>query len=249
MKGLFNTLKPVWNVPLVQLTPIQSSYMKRMCFLLFIQLLLLLATVFTVHKTMPDRECLFFSCNLTTDIISIIVIELLFIGMIFYFNDIQSTRHYVLRCIGFFGMGLVLSYVLGITYNIKKKEAKDPEEVTRNFYIALGVTVVIFIAVFVLLPFLLPYTKTFARLTVYLFVGLILLIFASLIFARSYTFIVLGLFLFLVYLVVDMALLTYRCQEPNTIGCDAPTGATTLYLDLVNIFIRLLELLDWENRK
>jgi FtsH-binding integral membrane protein len=247
MKRKTSTKSNKWNTPFVELTPAQYSYVKKISFLLFIQLILLVATVFTVNKTMPNRECLLFSCNTIADVVSIIILEIVFIGMIFYFNNMQSTQHYILRCVGFFGIGLLLSYVIGIAYNIRKKYAKDPEKTTKNFYIGLGITIAIFMGVFALLPFLLPHTKSLARLMSYLFVGLILLIIASLIFARSYTLVVLGLFLFLVYLVVDMALLTYNCKVPNKLECDPPTGATNLYLDLINIFIRLFELLDWNN--
>jgi hypothetical protein len=143
---------------------------------------------------------------------------------------------------------VLLAYVLAVQYNLMIRNSSNPTATTRNFFVALVLTILIFTVVFTALPILLQYTTTMAYLSLILFGALLVILILSLVTYRSHALIVLSLIVFLGYLVTDLTLLTYQCTTPDTRACDPPTGATNLYLDLVNILQKLYLLLDRGNQ-
>lgn len=225
------------------LTPIQNTYLRKMILLLVVQMFVLLAVVFGIHKLAPERYCLI-TCRVWVDILLYLLFAMICFGVILGFNDYSSNRHYWIRCGAFLFLGVLLAYVLAVQYNLMIHNSPDPTSTTRNFFIALGFTIVIFTLVFSALPVLLRYTATLARLSVILFGALLVLLILSLTMYPTYAMLVLLLIVFLGYLVTDLTLLTYRCRRPQTQECDPPTGATHLYLDLINILQKMFMLLD-----
>jgi len=231
----------------VTLTPLQTAYLRKMIALLFVQMLVLLTVVFGVHRIAPDRECLI-TCNFWVDILLYLILALICFGFIFGFNDYSSSQHYWIRSAAFLVLGGLLAYVLAVQYNLMIRNSVDPATTTRNFFIALGITIFVFAIVFSALPILLNYTSVMAYLSLILFGALLVLLILSLVMYPTHAILVLSLIVFLGYLVTDLTLLTYRCTRPNTRECDPPTGATDLYLDLINILQKLFMLLDGRNR-
>jgi hypothetical protein len=218
-----------------------------MIMLLFAQMLVLLVVVFGVHRIAPERYCLV-TCEFWADILIYLVLALVCFGFIFGFNDYTSSQHYWIRSAAFLCLGVLLAYVLAVQYNLMIRNSTDPAATTRNFFIALGVTLFVFAIVFSALPILLNYTTAMAYLSLILFGALLVLLILTLTMYPTRAILVLTLIVFLGYLVTDLTLLTYRCTAPNTRACDPPTGATDLYLDLVNILQKLFMLLDGRNQ-
>lgn len=228
---------------LVELTPLQTSYLRKMIFLLLVQMVVLLVVVFGIHRYAPEQYCLL-TCDFWMDIILYLLLALVCFGFIFGFNDYTSTRHYWIRCTAFLFLGVLLAYVLAVQYNLMMRTSPNPAQTTRYFFIALFVTILIFTLVFTALPILLNYTATMAYLSIMLFGALLVLLVVTLAMYPTRAVLILTLIVFLGYLVTDLTLLTYRCTTPGTHACDPPTGATTLYLDLVNILQKLFMLLN-----
>lgn len=231
----------------MQLTPVQTVFLKKVCVLLFVQMLLLVAIVFGFNRLFPDRERIFVK-SIGWDVGIILILSLVIMSVIFLANDYGSPTQYLVRCAAFFALGILLSCVLAVQFNVYKKYSTNPEKTGHNFLIALGITVFLFSVLLALLPRLLNYAGSIAKWSVALGIGLIFLLICGFFYATETNYLVLALFLFLAYLVFDLTLITYKCKVPNTFECDAPTGATNLYLDLVNIVQKLFMLLEKENR-
>jgi FtsH-binding integral membrane protein len=232
---------------LVTLTPVQITYLRKMIVLLMVQMLVLLVVVFGIHRLAPERFCLI-TCEFWVDIVLYLLLAMVCFGFIFGYNDYTSVQHYWIRCGAFLCLGVLLAYVLAVQYNLMIRNSSNPTATTRNFFVALVLTILIFTVVFTALPILLQYTTTMAYLSLILFGALLVILILSLVTYRSHALIVLSLIVFLGYLVTDLTLLTYQCTTPDTRACDPPTGATNLYLDLVNILQKLYLLLDRGNQ-
>lgn len=224
---------------IIALTDIQKKYLVSMCLLLIIQVISFIGIVYYVQKYMPERKCILFTCNYTMDIISILFLQILCIMFIFMFKDMNSLYHTFIRYTAFFGIGILFSYIIAISMNISNNE-----EINNNFFTSLGIVGLIFIGTILLLPLFLPYANYFIKNIIYLYIFFFILVLLSILFTRYYFVIIFGLILFLIFLMSDLVILIDNCKYKNTIECDPPTGATTLYADLINIFTRIFNLLD-----
>ena len=229
----------------VVLTDIQKKFLTRVCLLLIIQLFIMIGIVLGLHKINPDKKCIF-TCNPWIDIILFLVIEILLLLGLFLFRDYSSPTQFMIRCLFFITFGSLLSYIIAIQYNIMMDISKDKEQTQQNFFISISITLGIFVIVLLTLPFLMQYTKImYSVMGVLLFFLLILLIW-TIFFSITYVYLILALILFIVFLFVDLNILTYECKKPNTVQCDPPTGASQIFIDLVNIIQKLFMLLDFK---
>jgi len=210
------------------LTRPQSLYLREMAVLLVLQLLLVLIVVFAGHRLSPRRVCLF-SCRLWLD---------LFLYLLLAFSllvVVRASGSYAVRAAAFLGIGLLLSWVLLIQYNISVMRSGGRLPLVASVVCAVALLT----ASLALIPLLLRYTGILRAVNAVLVVALVLLVVASLLFVRNKeafrAYLVAGLVVFVGLLLTDTATLVSACRRTGTRECDGPTGATTLYLDLINI--------------
>lgn len=93
----------------------------------------------------------------------------------------------------------------------------------------------------------------FGLLLVLILVGILSLLFwtvplvSSLRFSQGY--LLLSLLVFVGFLIVDTVLIVRRCQKEGSRECDAPSGATVLYLDIINLIQKFFLLLSMDRRQ
>jgi hypothetical protein len=177
---------------------------------------------------------------------SIILCIVLFLG-IFYFSDYKSKTEYKIRFFIFILIGLFLSYIMGVQYNILSSLSKDKEKTERNFFLAGAIFILLFITVIFFLPRLIEWSDAFSRLQAVLGGVLLILIIWTLISGISLLNIILSLIVFILFIIADTTVLVDRCKFRNTMDCDAPTGATQLYLDMINFIQKTFLLLEKNN--
>ena len=228
------------------LNNIQIDFLKKISILLVIQLLLLFGIIFLVHEKIPNRTIIFTKNSLLDFFISIIISFSIMISL-FLLNDYSSQSQLYLRFILLLLLGFLLSWILSIQYNIMIKRTKNPRETTNNLILSGGFFIILFILVLISLPRLMQYLPEFTKLQNILIFCIFISIIWGLLFGISVLYLVFILIVFLLLLVVDTTLITSECKIQNTMGCDVPTGAMNLYLNMINIIQKTWMLLDRGN--
>lgn len=228
---------------MIKLTDIQKKFLTRVCILLIIQIFIMLGIVMGLHELKPKQQCIF-TCKPWLDMILSIVFMILLLSGIFLFRDYSSNSQFIIRCGLFICFGSFMSYILAVQYNIMMEISKDKEQTRKNFLLSVGITLGIFVVVLALLPVLLPYTKLMYSLLSFLLICLLILLVWCIVAGISFVYLILALILFIVFLIIDLNLLTYECKKNNTVQCDPPTGAAKIFIDIVNIIQKLFMLLD-----
>ena len=230
------------------LSKVQITFVSKVCFLLCIQMLILLAVVLGVHEIMPNRFCIF-TCILPLDLIIFLAISFVCMILIHGFANYHSKEHYTIRCLTFFVFGIIWSYLFAICYNIIMAESTDQKKTQQHFFLAIAVTVGIFSMIVVALPSLLKYFREIAILGGLLTIGLIaMLIWNAFSNKITYTYLAAGFIIFVLYILVDLTMLTAKCKTPNSKACDPPTQALELYMDIFNAVQKLFYLLEKKHR-
>lgn len=219
------------------------EYVKKMGLYLIIQLLIILIVVFSLHKINPNRFYLFTG----SDIADIIIFLILAFSLI-YISSLQQVST-VVRFIAFYGLGILIAYLITIEYNRNVMVVKPQETIVKNFFIAMFLTVGITIIVILLLPYLLPYTNFLIGLSCILFIVLLCLIISGFCIHDKNNFVIwlsVGLIVFVGYLIADLTILVKRCNNSSNSkrDCDAIQGTTTIYIDLINILLNIFRLLN-----
>ena len=57
-------------------------------------------------------------------------------------------------------------------------------------------------------------------------------------------YLILSLIIFVVFSMYDLGLVISRCKKPGTLECRSEVGATSIYIDLINVFQKLFLLLS-----
>jgi hypothetical protein len=226
------------------LSIVQRSYVSGMSFLLGLQMLLLVGCIYMVQKFIPTRQFLFVKNNAWVDVGISLLMAIIAFSFVFSFTNYRSKVHSFFRLVGFFGIGVLLAYVLGIQYNILRSTSSK-EKVRYQLTVAIVLTLLLYIAVVCFLPHILSnpvLLRRFQQASPILFVLLIILIITGF-FVHSphtwYLWLVCGLLLFTVFFITDISLLVSRCTTPKTKECDAVTGGTVLWVDLMNILQKI----------
>jgi len=233
----------------------QQNMLKGITWHLFFQMCLLLLIVFIGHRYFPTSYCLFVCRPSWVGIILyfILAIFLLMGSLGILFPKPSDPIHIFLRILSFYGIGILLSYVMLLTYNITMKESKtetDKHWTQTAFYIALGITIVFFGLLVLFLPFLIKNLKLLGMLTgIFFFVLLAMIIMILFVdidkHQKLWTFyLILSLIIFVVFSMYDLALVISRCKKPDTLQCRSEVGATSIYIDLINVFQKLFLLLS-----
>ena len=248
------TSKPIYSKPFIMSFE-QQNMLKGITWHLFFQMCLLLLIVFIGHRYFPTSYCLFVCRPSWVGIILyfILAIFLLMGSLGILFPKPSDPIHIFLRILSFYGIGILLSYVMLLTYNITMKESKtetDKHWTQTAFYIALGITIVFFGLLVLFLPFLIKNLKLLGMLTgIFFFVLLAMIIMILFVdidkHQKLWTFyLILSLIIFVVFSMYDLALVISRCKKPGTLECRSEVGATSIYIDLINVFQKLFLLLS-----
>lgn len=226
-----------------KLTQLQFIYLKKVCFLLFLQLIVLLSVVALVHKFFPKRVC-FMTCHKWTDLLLYMIIIIALI-MISY----SKSLHRVLRFSAFFSIAIMLAYLLALQYNIISILSHNDRKTIQTFFRALIIVVSIFIINLFILPFTMNYMGFIYTISTTLFICLVGLIIWGLFVGEGFlTWVSIGLFVFLGLLLTDLNILVHRCKKPNSVQCDPLDGASLLFVDLVNILQQIFILMNGDHR-
>lgn len=163
----------------------------------------------------------------------LIIIELaLVIFLSAKINSMQPTTAKLLFCLYSFVTGLTFSSIF-VVYQI-----------TSIIYV-FGITALLFL-IFALIGY---YTKIdLTKIGTYLIMGLIGIIICSIInmfidsAAFNMTYIIIGLIIFIIYVAYDIQVIKNNLYNIENEDNQAIYGALQLYLDFINIFLRLLQL-------
>lgn len=222
-----------------KLTNLQALYLKKVCFFLFLQMLLLLVVVSFVHKFIPKQVC-FLTCNFWLDII----LYLLLIVFLLVLSQNTSNNIYT-RYIAFFLFSAVLAYIMGITYNIVSISNHNDKKTANTFFKALVIVISVVIVNLLILPFTIQYMGFIYAISSVLFVSLIGLIIWGLFIGKAFImWVTISLVVFLGLFLTDLNRLVYECKKPGSVQCDPLNGASLLYVDLVNILQKIFILLN-----
>lgn len=228
---------------MTQLTELQHVYLNGMTRLLASQFVVLMIVMWLISKYAPNRLCLF-TCRVWTDIILYLIIAMALIWVIY-----SSSINRAIRLLAFYGLGVLMSYLLAVQYNAMRTFSKSEKELSNNFMMAVTITITFAIIVMLLLPFLLNNMSVIASLSSLLFFSLIILIIWGLVFgAGRITYVSVGLIIFMGLLITDMTMLVYACKSAKSQECDPLTGASTLYVDLINILQKIFIILNNNNQ-
>jgi len=133
------------------------------------------------------------------------------------------------------------SYLLGVQTNIAMKRSTKPAQTTSQLLFAWTATITIFLIISPRVPVLMPYAGFLQKLStgaVVVLVGtfLVFLGMSDTTFAKSFhVFVSIAFVVFLVLLFSNMVVIIQRCKYPGSVRCDAVNGATTLYIDMINM--------------
>lgn len=225
-----------------KITKLQSIFLQKVCFLLFIQLLILLAIVAIVHKFFPKQVC-FMTCRFWLDFF----VYMIFIIALVYTSHSQKVN-IIVRYAAFFGISILLAYIMALQYNLVSllKNKKD-QETAKTFFKALVIVISIFVINLLLLPITMKYMNFIYTVSTSLFICLIGLILWGLFVGKGFLiWVSVSLFVFLGLLLTDLNILVHRCKKPNSVQCDPLNGASLLYVDLINILQQIFILLNAE---
>lgn len=224
-----------------KITDLQYQYLQKICFLLFLQLLLLLFIVWFIHRFFPKIICLL-TCQKWLDLLSFLLIMMLLI-----YTSHHSDYSLSIRYIAFFLMSAILAYVLALQYNIISMLNRNDQQTATTFIKAVVIVVTILVINLLLLPFTLRYMGFVYAMSSALFICLIgLIVWGLLIGGHFLLWVSMSLFIFVAFLLTDLNILVSQCRNKKT--CDALNGASLLYVDLINILQNLFVLMNQHNR-
>lgn len=222
-----------------QLTDQQKIYLDNVTKLIGFNLVLFVIIVQGLHWFFPNRLYIFTGNHPLDSFIYLLASLILILSIQSYPWDYASETQLKVRTGLFFIFCSFLAYIFGIGYNIlmtlSKKDSEKAKNIQKFFFISIGCAIVLMSLIISALPYLLQYIADMKILAVLLSIVLFgLLIWRLLSSKIEYQYLIVGTLTFLLYLVVDTVLQVDRCKTPNTQECDPPTGALTIYLDLIN---------------
>lgn len=222
-----------------QLTQLQTLFLQKVCFLLFVQFFVLIAVVYAVHHWFPKQLCLF-TCRFWIDLLLYLVLAM---GLIMLSNN--TGYNIVVRYIAFFGFSILLAYIMGLQYNRIAIATHNDKKTANTFFKAVAIVMSIFVVNLVILPFTLKYMGFLYTLSISLSIALLGLILWGLFVGKGLLiWVSISLFVFLGLLLTDLNRLVHQCKKPNSFQCDPLNGASLLYLDLINILQDIFILLN-----
>lgn len=226
----------------------RRGMLKNMVLLIGMQWLLVLIVTAVVHRLLPQRVCLFTCVGWVDTLIGVLLALVLFTVIFQRRSDTTTVGASMMRFSAFVLLGVLLSWVLAVEYNAF--HLVDPKRAPTAFVTSWFLTAMLFAAAYWVLPWLLPYAEFFRGLSTVLIVVLVGLILWALVgkyyehrSSSSYrVFFSVGVLVFLLFLFSDMVLLTTACRRRGSRECDPLVGATTVYIDMVNILQNLFHL-------
>ena len=226
-----------------QLTQLQTLFLQKVCFLLFVQMIILLIVVHAVHQWFPKQLCLF-TCRFWVDLLLYLV---LVIGLIMVSNN--TGYNMIVRYMAFFGFSILLAYIMGLQYNRIAIATHNDKKTAETFLKAVAIVMSIFVVNLIILPFTLKYMGFIYTLSISLSIALIGLILWGLFVRKGLLiWVSISLFVFLGLLLTDLNKLVHQCQKPKSPQCDPLNGASLLYLDLINLLQDIFILLNADQK-
>ena len=224
------------------LTKLQFEYLQKIGMLLSTQLVLVFIVIIIVHKADPERICIF-TCDFWVDII----LFLLLAFMLIYLSRINENP--AVRTLAFYGLGILMSFILALQYNIITMEARgNNKQVAKNFIMSVAIVIVITIAVVIALPFTMQYMNFIYVMGSVLTICLLgLIIWGFFVRKQFLIWVSISLAVFLGLLITDLTRLVYLCKKKGSVQCDAINGSTLLYVDLMNILQQIFILTSRNN--
>ena len=225
------------------ITNVQQEMLRNMVLLLGMQWVLVLLVIVLLHRFLPQRVCLFTCKGWLDTLISLVLALILF--MLIFHRTSMSVRASVFRFFCFVLLGVLLSWIMAVEYNASY--LRDPKQTPKAMWGSWIMTALLLVAAYVMLPRLLPYAEFFRGLSNVLFFVLLGLIVWALFgkFRNKSSYLVffsIGLLLFVLFLFSDMVVITTQCRQRGSIQCDSMIGATTVYVDMMNILQNLFHL-------
>lgn len=225
-----------------KLTRIQQAYLQKVCFLLLLQLILLLIVIWLTHTFFPHKICLI-TCQKWIDLL----LFLLLIVVLTYVSHLGQTP--LIRYTAFFAISVIMAYVLALQYNIIALLSGNEKKTATTFVKAVVLVVSILAINLILLPFLMRNMSVVYSLSAMLFICLVGLILWGLFIGKAFLlWVTVSLVVFLGLLTTDLAILTHQCKKQGTVACDPIHGASMLYADLINILQQIFILLNTDQR-
>lgn len=221
------------------LRPAQITMGRNICVFIMVQWVLIFVGVVAMNWLGPKKTTMF-TTNILIDFSIFLVVAM---GLLYIIVRTQTVPRFPgwLRILAFYALGVWTSYLMGVQYNLVMEQSPHPAKTEQTFLFAWAITFAIFLVILLMTPFLLPFAKTIRTIGTTALIALIvlLLVYAALPVCTTSShftaFIGVALFIFLVLLFSNMVVITENCKTPKSIGCDALNGATTLYIDAVNI--------------
>lgn len=226
-----------------RLTQLQTMFLARICFLLFLQMVILVLVVWAIHRYFPKQVCLF-TCWFWLDLFLYIALS---IGLVMVSQNMGLSL--VMRIMAFLGFSVLLAYIIGLQYNRIVLANRKDKRTAQIFFRAVAVVVGIFVVNLLLLPFTMKYMGFLSTLSVSLTIALVGLILWGLFVGKGLlVWVSVSLFVVLLLLLTDLNQLVYACQKPYSAQCDPLNGASILYVDLVNILQNIFILLNADKK-
>lgn len=224
-----------------KITKLQTIYLQKVCFLLFLQMVLLLVVVWFVHRFFPDTLC-FLTCDKWLDFFLFVLIAFFLIYMS------HNAHSKISRYVAFFSIAVLMAYLFSLQYNIISILDHNDREVANRFFSALLLVVILLIINLLLLPFTLGHLGMIYAISSALFVCLVGLIVWGLLIQKGFLlWVSVSLIVFMGLLITDLTILVSRCKKAGSVGCDPLEGASLLYVDLINLLQQIFVLLNVEN--
>lgn len=222
-----------------QLRQLQTLFLQKVCFLLFVQLFVLFVVVYAVHRWFPKQLCLF-TCRFWVDLLLYLV---LVIGLIMISNN--TGYNMIVRYIAFFMFSILLAYILGLQYNRIAIATRNDKKTADTFFKAVVIVMLIFVVNLVMLPFTLKYMGLIYTLSISLSIALVGLILWGLFVGKQLLiWVSISLFVFLGLVLTDLNKLVHQCPPQ----CDPLNGASLLYVDLINLLQNIFILLNADQK-
>lgn len=226
-----------------QLTQLQTLFLQKVCFLLFVQLFVLIVVVYAVHQWFPKQLCLF-TCRFWVDLLLYLVIVIALIMV-----SHNTGYNLLLRYFAFFMFSILLAYIMGLQYNRIAIATRNDKKTAETFFKAVAIVMLIFVINLIMLPFTLKYMGFIYTLSISLSIALIGLILWGLFVRKGLLiWVSISLFVFLGLLLTDLNKLVHQCQKPKSPQCDPLNGASLLYLDLINLLQDIFILLNADQK-
>jgi len=232
------------------LSDIQKSLVRRICILIAAQWILVFFVVLGIHHFLPRKEYVFTKTT-WADLLACFAFMFLCLTLIMFVPTMQAWASAV-RLVAFFTLGILFSLILGIQYNRVAADSKDKTKTRKRFIISWGATLGIFVIVLLSLPYLLPYTRVLipfgAVLTISLLVILVLFLVVPATRKSMEMFLAAFLIVFLIFIFTDTTTVVAMCKKENTRWCDPVIGATSIYLDMINLLQKMFLLMSISNK-